>query len=66
MEGNQFASLANSDAFINKQNDSTGKFSLYHTIEGSAGQDIEYFTNADKHVHYLAVANHQEGRQYKV
>lgn len=62
MEGNQFVALANS--FINKQNDSTGTFSLYQTIEGSAAQDIEYVTIADKH--YFAVANHQEWRQYKV
>ena len=59
MEGSQFVSLANSDAFIYKPNDSTGKFSLYQTIEGSAGQDIEYLMIADKHVHYVAVANHQ-------
>ena len=67
MKGNQFVTLANSDAFIykqNKQNDSTGKLALYQTIEGSVAQYIEYFTIAEKH--YLAVANHPDGRQYKV
>lgn len=56
MEGNQFVVLAN--LFIYKQNVSTGTFSLYQTIEGSAAQDIEYVTIAGKH--YFAIANHQE------
>ena len=49
----------NTDSFIYKLNDSTGKFSHYQTVDTTGAWNIEYFTIADKH--YLAVANRQTG-----
>ena len=49
----------NTDSFIYKFNDSTGKFFLYQTIGTSGGRDVEYFTISDDH--YLAVANRYNG-----
>ena len=45
----------NTDSYIYKLEDSTGKFVLYQTRDTIGGRDMEYFTIADKH--YLAVAN---------
>ena len=45
----------NTDSYIYKLEDSTGKFYLYQTIDTKGGRDMEYFTIADEH--YLAVAN---------
>ena len=49
----------NTDSFIYKFNDSTGKFFLYQTIGTSGVLDVEYFTISDEH--YLAVANSYNG-----
>ena len=53
----------NTDSFIYKLNNSTGKFFLYQTIDTGAF-DIEYFTISDKH--YLAVANHYNGATHQL
>ena len=45
----------NTDSFIYKFNDLTGKFFLYQTIGTHGGHDVEYFSISGKH--YLAVAN---------
>ena len=45
----------NTDSFIYKFNDLTGKFFLYQTIGTHGGHDVEYFTISGEH--YLAVAN---------
>ena len=49
----------NTDSFIYKFNDSTGKFSPYQNISTNGGQDVEYFKISDEH--YLAVANGYSG-----
>ena len=49
----------NTDSFIYKFNDLTGKFFLYQTIATNAGHDVEYFTISGEH--YLAVANAHNG-----
>ena len=49
----------NTDSFIYKLNDSTGKFFLYQTIDTTGAWDIEYFMISDKH--YLDVANRLNG-----
>ena len=45
----------NTDSFIYKFNDLTGKLFLYQTIGTHGGFDVEYFSISGKH--YLAVAN---------
>ena len=45
----------NTESYIYKLDDSSGRFVLYQTIDTIGGRDMEYFTIADKH--YLAVAN---------
>ena len=64
INGNQFLAFANSrndtdgyntESFIYKMNNFTGKFSLYQTINTRGAADMKYFIMADKH--YLAVAN---------
>lgn len=52
----------NTKSPIYKLNDTTGKFTLYQTINRPGVHDIEYFAIADKH--YLAVANHYNGGSY--
>ena len=47
------------DSFIYKFNDLTGKFFLYQTIGTHGGHDLEYFTISGEH--YLAVANLNDG-----
>ena len=54
----------NTDSFIYKFNDSTGKFFLYQTIGTSGGLDVKYFTISDEH--YLAVANKYNGMTYRL
>ena len=54
----------NTDSFIYKFNDSTGKFFLYQTISTIGGLDVKYFTISDEH--YLAVANNYNGRTYRL
>jgi len=54
----------NTDSFIYKLDNSTGKFSHYQTVDTSGAYDIEYFTIADKH--YLAVANRQNGATHQL
>ena len=49
----------NTDSFIYKFNDLTGKFFLYQTIGTHGGHDLEYFTISGEH--YLAVANLNDG-----
>ena len=49
----------NTDSFIFKFNDLTGKFFLYQTIGTHGGHDVEYFTISGKH--YLAFANVYNG-----
>ncbi|CAH3193274.1 unnamed protein product [Porites evermanni] len=49
----------NTDSFIYKFNDLTGKFFLYQTIGTHGGHDVEYFSISGKH--YLAVANAYNG-----
>ena len=49
----------NTDSFIYKFNDLTGKFFLYQTIGTHGGHDVEYFTISGEH--YLAVANVDNG-----
>ena len=49
----------NTDSFIYKFNDLTGKFFLYQTIGTHGGHDVEYFTISGEH--YLAVANINNG-----
>ena len=53
----------NTDSFIYKLNDSSGKFSRYQTIVTTGASDIEYFTIAGKH--YLAVANRLNGTTHQ-
>ena len=54
----------NTDSFIYKLNDSTGKFFLYQTIDTTGARDIEYFMISDKH--YLAVANRLNGTTHQL
>jgi len=54
----------NTDSFIYKLNDSTGKFVLYQTIATTGAWDIEYFVISDKH--YLTVANRFNGATYQL
>ena len=52
----------NTDSFIYKFNDLTGKFFLYQTIGTHGGHDVEYFTISGEH--YLAVANVRNKRTF--
>ena len=54
----------NTDSFIYKFNDLTGKFLLYQTIGTHGGHDVEYFTISGEH--YLAVANVYNGTTYRL
>ena len=54
----------NTDSFIYKFNDLTGKFFLYQTIATNGGHDVEYFTISGKH--YLAVANVYNGITHRL
>ena len=49
----------NTDSFIYKFNDSSGKFFLYQTIGTNGGLEVKYFTISGEH--YLAVANSFNG-----
>ena len=50
------------DSFIYKFNDLTGKFFLYQTIGTHGGHDVEYFTISGEH--YLAFANVENRTTY--
>ena len=52
------------DSFIYKFNDLTGKFFLYQTIGTHGGHDVEYFTISGEH--YLAVANVQNETTFRL
>ena len=54
----------NTNSFIYKFNDLTGKFFLYQTIATNGGHDVEYFTISGEH--YLAVANIDNGTTYRL
>ena len=54
----------NTDSFIYKFNDLTGKFFLYQTIGTQGGHDVEYFTISGEH--YLAVANVENGSMFRL
>ena len=54
----------NTDSFIYKFNDLTGKFFLYQTIGTHGGHDVEYFTISGEH--YLAVANVQNENTFRL
>ena len=63
IDGSLFLGLANfqdgnglnTDSYIYKLDDSTGKFNRCQTIDTKGARDMEYFTIAGKH--YLAIAN---------
>ena len=44
---------------IYKMDNSTGRLSLYQTLQTVGAHDLEYFSIANKH--FLAVANHNNG-----
>ena len=44
---------------IYKMDESTGRFTLYQTLQTRGAHGLEYFSIADKH--FLAVANHYDG-----
>ena len=44
---------------VYKMDESTGKFTLYQTLQIKGAYGLEYFSIADKH--FLAVANHYDG-----
>ena len=46
-------------SMIYKMDNSTGRLSLYETLQTRGAFDLEYFSNANKH--FLAVANHYDG-----
>lgn len=48
-----------SSSMIYKMGESTGRFTLYQTLQTRGAYDVEYFSIADKH--FLAVANHHDG-----
>ena len=52
----------NTDSFIYKLKDSTGKLSLFETIGTFGARDMECFTIS--YGHYLAVAYHYNGTTY--
>ena len=68
INGTLFLALANYHGDINnkkasstiyKMDESTGKFTLYQTLQTRGARDLEYFSIADKH--FLAVANYYDG-----
>ena len=46
-------------SMIYKMNESTGRLSLYQSLQTKGALDLEYFSIANKH--FLAVANHFDG-----
>ena len=68
INGSLFLAFANNYGDINKHktssmvykmDESTGKFTLYQTLQSKGAYGPEYFSIADKH--FLAVANHYDG-----
>lgn len=54
----------NTDSFIYKLNDSTGKFFFFQSIPTNGTRNVEHFTIADKH--FLAFACHHNGLTYQL
>ena len=68
IEGSLFLAFANHHGDIKKyktismvytMDESTGRFTLYQTLQTRGAHDLEYFSIFDKH--FLAVANHYDG-----
>ena len=68
IDGNLFLAFANyhgdikkhkTSSMIYKMDNSTGRLSLYQTLQTRGAFDLEYFSIANKH--FLAVANHYDG-----
>ena len=68
IDGSLFLAFANrhgdiknykTGSMIYKMDNSTGRLSLYQTLQTRGAYDLEYFSIADKH--FLAVANHYDG-----
>jgi len=68
IDGNLFLAFSNYHGDINKHktismiykmDESTGRFTLYQTLQTRGAYGLEYFSIADKH--FLAVANHYDG-----
>ena len=68
IDGSLFLAFANYHGDINKyktssmiykMDESTGRFTLYQTLQTRGAYGLEYFSIADKH--FLAVANHYDG-----
>ena len=68
IDGSLFLAFANyhgdikkykTGSMIYKMDNSTGRLSLYQTLQTRGAHDLEYFSIADKH--FLAVANHRGG-----
>ena len=68
IDGSLFLAFANLYGDINKyktssvifkMDESTGRFTLYQTLQTRGAYDLEYFSIADKH--FLAVANYYDG-----
>ena len=68
IDGNLFLAFANfhgdikkykTSSMIYKMDSSTGRLSLYQTLQTRGAYDLEYFSIANKH--FLAVANHYDG-----
>ena len=68
IDGSLFLAFANyhgdikkykTSSMIYKMDNSTGRLSLYQTLQTRGAYDLEYFSIANKH--FLAVANHYDG-----
>ena len=68
IDGSLFLAFANyygdinkykTSSVIYKMDESTGRFTLYQTLQTRGGYGLEYFSIADKR--FLAVANHHDG-----
>ena len=68
IDGSLFLDFANYHGDINKyktismiykMDESTGRFTLYQTLQTRGAYGLEYFSIADKH--FLAVANYYDG-----
>ena len=59
--GNNYGDITKykTSSMIYKVKESTGRFTLYQTLQTRGARGLEYFSVADKH--FLAVANHYDG-----
>ena len=73
IDGSLFLAFANyhgdikkykTSSMIYKMDNSTGRLSLYQTLQTRGAFDLEYFSIANKH--FLAVANHYDGTTYRL